>query len=627
MVTIFAALVLWSCGGDRDAMRERLAYVSQCNRADTVFTEAWLPTVDSLTRFFDRHGNANERMMAHYLQGRVHHDMGEAPIALECYQRATEVADTASKDSITLHTLAAIYGQMADLFHLHFLPNDEMNALRMAEQIAMKNHEAQFAIKTYELRVRPYFLLGKTDSMMYVMREARERYLKVGKTKEAAQAIFPMISIFLDREDLLNARHWLDIYEGQSGNFDQHGELIHGGEYYYDKGRYLFAIGKTDSAKYYFSKARDRGIMEAAYKGLLSVYKRLNEADSTAKFAELFANANDSSYMHVNQEKISQISSLYNYTHQRQVAEQKGQEAKRWETRLSFIILLMLFTISSIAFVFSHFKAQKLKEINTLAKIKDRLEILLDEKEKEIEHIIQENQVHVERVRMEVGDEIGRLNMAFESEMGKVKESDGQEFIESIRQRHEMEIKRLMQKNESTIIELSREKEAEIERIKEDKRLEALRLNNKNARLQRTLKEDVERLSFQVDTLKKKLVEKSASIADEDGHKITITNFKEKFQEYHKGYTAPTEKDWEGLVEAFQAMYTNFFCFITSFPNMKKEHIYVCLMTMLGFSERMMAEALKTDGKQVDRRKRQINKKLFHEDNASSLKVNLLRFL
>jgi hypothetical protein len=89
MVAIFAALALWSCGGDRDAMRERLDYVSQCNRADTMFTEAWLSTVDSLVRFFDRHGNVNERMMAHYLQGRVHHDMGEAPIALNRICRKT----------------------------------------------------------------------------------------------------------------------------------------------------------------------------------------------------------------------------------------------------------------------------------------------------------------------------------------------------------------------------------------------------------------------------------------------------------------------------------------------------------------------------------------------------------
>ena len=126
--------VLASCT-DKEAMRQRLDYVSQCNRADTVFTEAWLPTVDSLVRYFDRHGNANERMMAHYLKGRVHHDMGEPPIALECYQQATEMADTTQKDC-DLHTLAAIYGQMANLFEAQFLPDDEMNAIKMAEHFS-----------------------------------------------------------------------------------------------------------------------------------------------------------------------------------------------------------------------------------------------------------------------------------------------------------------------------------------------------------------------------------------------------------------------------------------------------------------------------------------------------------
>jgi len=91
----FLATVLASCT-DNETMRQRLSYVSQCNRADTVFTEAWLPTVDSLVNYFDRHGNANEKMMAHYLKGHVHHDMGDAPQALACYRDATNVADTLS---------------------------------------------------------------------------------------------------------------------------------------------------------------------------------------------------------------------------------------------------------------------------------------------------------------------------------------------------------------------------------------------------------------------------------------------------------------------------------------------------------------------------------------------------
>ena len=66
-------------------MRQRMEYVAACNRADTVFTVQWKPTVDSLTDYFRNHGTANERMMVYYLQGRVHHDIGEAPQALDAY--------------------------------------------------------------------------------------------------------------------------------------------------------------------------------------------------------------------------------------------------------------------------------------------------------------------------------------------------------------------------------------------------------------------------------------------------------------------------------------------------------------------------------------------------------------
>ena len=69
--------VLASCT-DKRAMRERLDYVSQCNRADTVFTEAWLPTVDSLVRYFDRLTRDQLRLcllmrlsFPHYVMARV----------------------------------------------------------------------------------------------------------------------------------------------------------------------------------------------------------------------------------------------------------------------------------------------------------------------------------------------------------------------------------------------------------------------------------------------------------------------------------------------------------------------------------------------------------------------------
>ena len=344
ILLILVLFALTACTSpSHEAMRQRLKYVSDCNRADTVFTERWLPTVDSLVAYFDRHGSANDRMMAHYVQGRVYHDMGEAPQALECYQKAAEQADTTSNDC-DFYTLTAIYGQMANLFHSQYLPNDEMQALQMTEKFARKDGNTISAIKAYELRLRPYYLNGEKDSMLFIMKNARNYYLQAGDTADAATAIYAAISIFLDRHDYSEAKRLLDIYEKGSGNFDKDGKVLKGEMYYYDKGRYLLAVGQTFEAKNYFEKILGSNLYEARFRGLLSVYERLGIADSISKYAKLFAAANDSNFMHVNQRQVEQVRASYNY--QKHATEaQRLKEAntlRGWLLCLGLLMLLVL---------------------------------------------------------------------------------------------------------------------------------------------------------------------------------------------------------------------------------------------------------------------------------------------
>ena len=336
LLLVTACVLLAACSPDGDHMRQRLQYVSDCNRADTVFTERWLPTVDSLVTYFDHHGSANERMMTHYVQGRVQHDMGEAPQALESYQKAAEQADTTRFDC-DLYTLSAIYGQLADLFHAQYLPDDEMQALQMTERIAWKDKDTLYALKAYELRIRPYHLNEEKDSMLFIVRRAREKYLTAGYRKEAAQVGYIALNICLDRQNVSEAKQWLDIYEQESGNFDEKGNLIYGGMFYYDKGRYLLLTGQPDSAKLYFEKTLSSGLPEAGYKGLLSVYEQKKKPDSIAKYAKLFANANDSNFMHVNQRQVEQVRANYNY----QKHEREAQQLKAKNDRMRVYLLLL----------------------------------------------------------------------------------------------------------------------------------------------------------------------------------------------------------------------------------------------------------------------------------------------
>jgi len=361
-------------------MRQRLQFVAECNRADTVFTERWQPTVDSLADYFRSHGTDNERMMAYYLQGRVHHDLGEAPQALDAYQRATEQADT-TRDDCDLRTLYSVYGQMADLFQAQYLPDNEMKALQTAEQIAWKNRDTLDALVAFDLRSRPYYLKNELDSVLFIEKQARELYLKYGYKEKAAQAIYSTISILIDRQQIQEAGKYLDLYEKESGNFDENGDLIFGGHYYYNKGRYLLSVGQMDSARFYFQKALTRGQKEAGYKGLLSVYEKKNIPDSIAKYAKLFAAANDSSFLHVNQEKVHQISAMYDYSRHQQMAKEKAKEvSKLWNIILA-ILFICLLAVGSFYF----YRAKKLSKINRLTEKRTELENLLTEKQQELE--------------------------------------------------------------------------------------------------------------------------------------------------------------------------------------------------------------------------------------------------
>ena len=389
ILLILVLFALTACTTDHEAMQQRLKYVSDCNRADTVFTERWLPTVDSLVSYFDRHGSANDRMMAHYVQGRVYHDMGEAPQALECYQKAAEQADTTSNDC-DFYTLTAIYGQMANLFHSQYLPNDEMQALQMTEKFARKDGNTISAIKAYELRLRPYYLNGEKDSMLFIMKNARNYYLQAGDTADAATAIYAAISIFLDRHDYSESKRLLDIYEKGSGNFDKDGKVLKGEMYYYDKGRYLLAVGQTFEAKNYFEKILGSNLYEARFRGLLSVYERLGIADSISKYAKLFAAANDSSFMHVNQQQVEQVRASYNY--QKHVKE--AQRLKEANTLRGWLLCLGLLTLLVLLFLLLWVRAkarERKRRLQELHRIHEELQakyvLLTEDYEQKLEEM------------------------------------------------------------------------------------------------------------------------------------------------------------------------------------------------------------------------------------------------
>ena len=70
IIAIVLLALLTGCGRGKQ-MRARLQNVAACNKADTVFSARWLPTVDSLADYFRSHGTENERMTAYYSNSQI----------------------------------------------------------------------------------------------------------------------------------------------------------------------------------------------------------------------------------------------------------------------------------------------------------------------------------------------------------------------------------------------------------------------------------------------------------------------------------------------------------------------------------------------------------------------------
>ena len=100
-------------------------------------------------------------------------------------------------------------------------------------------------------------------------------------------------------------------------------EAFASGLYYYYKGMYLLSQNQLDKAISLFHKVLSGGFLEAGYKGLLIAYEQKYSPDSIAKYARLFADANDSSYLNVNQERVRQVSAMYNYNRSQRLADKK----------------------------------------------------------------------------------------------------------------------------------------------------------------------------------------------------------------------------------------------------------------------------------------------------------------
>lgn len=337
-------LIQTGCGGDKAQRLQQLGHLEQQNRNGEPMLNDSL--AEDLVSYFDRHGDANERMRSRYILGRTYYCLDELPRALEMYNEAADCADTTSSDC-DFAKLSRVYAQKASIFDAQIQPQSQLENLRLAEFYAWKGCDTLMAIECYSSQTEVYKYFQKTDSAIYVCETAARMFIDINRPDRASQKKGAEITLFIKKGDLANARNCIRDYETYSEMFDSLGNIIEGHEiYYYIKGRYYLSINKVDSAEYLFRKelrdGKDLNNQIAGCKGLQELYEQKKISDSIAKYATLSYELNDSAYSLSEMQNIQKFQASYDYNHIKYKAEKKELEAERAWLIVAFVSILFI---------------------------------------------------------------------------------------------------------------------------------------------------------------------------------------------------------------------------------------------------------------------------------------------
>lgn len=197
---VLVLLLLSACGSREDQrMHHLLQLIDTQNKCDTVFRSDSIQRL--LVAYYDRHGSANERMLAHYLLGRTYYEAGETPMALECYQEAAECADTISKDC-DYKQLSRVYAQMAEILYKQQLYREQMKYERKAARYAWKGKDTLSALMCYEQEYIAYKKLGLTDSAVFIIENVASLYDKYGYPSDAAISLGTIVLTLIEKGNI-----------------------------------------------------------------------------------------------------------------------------------------------------------------------------------------------------------------------------------------------------------------------------------------------------------------------------------------------------------------------------------------------------------------------------------------
>lgn len=326
---------------ERVRMYHRLLTIKAADKAYVRHTSDSL--IKKVVAYYEDGGDKSLLSEAYYYAGRVYSDLGDAPQALDYFERAADVLPPRGQEVLA----GKIYSQTGTLFLYQRMYEEALQMFRRAYACDVKAGDVRGQVFALRDITNAYQGLEKTDSALVYIQKA------YGLASACGNA--DMLSLVQGQR--LNLYLQLQKYDSAEICLREAFKYMHPAR---RSGLYVMAsqlynyTGRLDSAIYYWNLLVDSGTIYAkdmAHFALAQVAMRRKDTDKALEHFVQSMLCQDSIRRLTSTETLRQMHSLYNY----KLREKENQKLKAEKQQQQFIFYVALgFCILFLAVAFSY---------------------------------------------------------------------------------------------------------------------------------------------------------------------------------------------------------------------------------------------------------------------------------
>lgn len=322
--------------------------------------------IQEVLQYYIRRDDHRHLPEAYYYAGRVCRDLGDAPQALDYFQKAIETLPAEGEYELK----GRIYSQMGTLFYYQMMYEEALPCHKNSLVCDISLKDTAGMILSLRDIAEDYWGLQKLDSTEYIYKEALQLSSKANIKDLTLMLNNQIAGFYTEIGNYIQAKNYLipaDLQNSysRSATYSIAAKLYH-------------AMGMADSASYYYKALLDDGTIYAkkmGHRGLAEIALEQNDQQTIISHLESYLELHDSIQNMDQKEMLYKMQSLYNY----QLREKENQQLKAiTHQQREWLLIAVLLTFVLISFFIIYYIQGRYKHMQTLHRLRE-LEIIKEQ--------------------------------------------------------------------------------------------------------------------------------------------------------------------------------------------------------------------------------------------------------